>query len=225
MERHAETNRRSAVLVNDFDGTMTRHDFFKLAIERLLPSSVPDYWSEYRSGEITHFEALRRYFADIRTDEEDVLAVVRQMELDPQLPEAVASLRSAGWRIVIASAGCDWYIRHLLLAAGVDAEVHANPGQFVTGKGLLMEMPTHSPFCSPTLGVDKAGVVRSFLSQGATVAFAGDGFPDADAARLVPAALRFARGDLADVLRSERLAFHSFDSWSEVADVLLRQES
>ena len=32
-----------------------------------------------------------------------------------------------------------------------------------------------------------------------TVAFAGDGFPDEEAARLVPGHLRFARGDLASV--------------------------
>ena len=77
------------VLVSDFDGTMTRHDFFKLTIESLIPSDVPDYWSEYRAGTITHFEALRRYFAAIRVSEGEVLALVEQMELDPQLPAAV----------------------------------------------------------------------------------------------------------------------------------------
>lgn len=218
-----ETNPHSAVFVNDFDGTMTRHDFFKLVIERLLPPTVPDYWSEYRSGAITHFEALRKYFAEIRTSEEDVLAVVQKMELDPQLPEALASLRRAGWRIVIASAGCEWYIRRLLTSAGVEIEVHANPGHFEAGRGLLMEMPVDSPFWSPTLGVDKAGVVRSFMRDGFEVAFAGDGFPDADAARLVPAELRFARGDLARLLRSEGLPFHPFDTWSEIVDVVLQR--
>jgi 2-hydroxy-3-keto-5-methylthiopentenyl-1-phosphate phosphatase len=54
------------VLVSDFDGTMTRHDFYKLAIESLLSPDTPDYWAEYRAGTITHFEALRQYFAAIR---------------------------------------------------------------------------------------------------------------------------------------------------------------
>jgi 2-hydroxy-3-keto-5-methylthiopentenyl-1-phosphate phosphatase len=52
------------------------------------------------------------------------------------------------------------------------------------------------------------------------VAFAGDGFPDADAARLVSSELRFARGDLAHVLTKEGLAFHRFEHWSEIAQVL-----
>lgn len=211
----------TGVLVSDFDGTMTRHDFYKLAIESLVPPGTPDHWTEYRTGAITHFECLRRYFAAIRKTESEVLAVVDRMELDPQLPSAVKGLRAAGWEVVVTSAGCDWYIRRLLSAAGVGIEVHANPGRFEPGKGLLIEMPTGSPYLSHTLGVDKARVVRWHLDAGRTVAFAGDGFPDAEAARLVPGDLRFARGDLADVLGRERLEFRPFGTWSDIALALL----
>ena len=213
----------TSVLVSDFDGTMTRHDFYKLAIEKLVPRGTPDFWSEYRAGTITHFEALRRYFAAIRKSEAEVLAVVNGMELDPELPVAVASLRRADWSVVVTSAGCSWYIQRLLASAGVDIEVHANPGRFEAGKGLLMEMPTDSPYLSAALGIDKAEVVRRHLGQGRRVAFAGDGFPDAESARLVPGDLRFARGDLADVLKSEDLAFHEFETWSDIARVLLKR--
>ena len=60
------TTQPTSVLVSDFDGTMTRQDFFKLVISELLPPGTPDYWAMYRTGTITHFEALRRYFASIR---------------------------------------------------------------------------------------------------------------------------------------------------------------
>lgn len=212
-----------SVLVSDFDGTMTRHDFYRLVLELLLPPGTPDYWAEYRAGRITHFEALRQYFASIRATEAEVLKVVDGMELDPDLPAAVADLKRAGWKVVVTSAGCDWYIRRLLTAAGVDVEVHANPGRFVEGRGLLMEMPAGSPFLSPTLGVDKAGVVRGYLATGRPVAFAGDGYPDAEGARLVPDDLRFGRDALAEVLRAEGLPFHPFDSWSDVARTLLKR--
>ena len=98
-------NHPPGVLVSDFDGTMTRHDFYKLVIESLLPPDVPDYWSEYRAGLITHFEALRRYFASIRASEAEVLAVVERMELDPELSAAVTALRDARWSVVVTSAG------------------------------------------------------------------------------------------------------------------------
>jgi 2,3-diketo-5-methylthio-1-phosphopentane phosphatase len=211
------------VLVSDFDGTMTRNDFYKLAVEWLVPRGTPNFWSEYRAGTITHFEALRRYFETIRASETEVLAVVDRMELDPGLPAAVEELRQAGWGVIVTSAGCAWYINRLLAVAGVNIEVHSNPGRYEIGKGLLMEMPTGSPYLSQTLGVDKAGVVRRQLQEGRTVAFAGDGFADADAARLVADDLRFARADLASVLKEEKLPFHPFEKWSDIATTLLRR--
>lgn len=207
----------SRVLVTDFDGTLTRHDFYHLALESLIPPEAPNHWEAYRTGAITHFQALQGYFATIRAGEADVLAVVDRMELEPLLPQCVRNLRAAGWEVVVASAGCAWYIRRLLSAMGVELEVHANPGRFVAGQGLLMELPTESPFLSPTLGIDKAGIVRQFLAAGQTVAFAGDGYPDAEAAQLVPAELRFAKSDLAHVLRRQGLPFRPFDVWSDVA--------
>jgi len=221
-----ETSRQAErVLVSDFDGTMTRHDFYKLAIEKLIPDDTPDYWAQYRSGSITHFEALRLYFAAIRGTEDEVLAVVRQTELDPKLPSAIESLRRAGWRVVVTSAGCAWYIQWLLKSVGIELEIHSNPGHFDPERGLVMQMPTTSPFWSPTLGINKTAVVRDFLQQDKTVAFAGDGFPDADPARLIPADRRFARADLADVLRSENEPFQPFHSWSDIASTLLQREA
>jgi 2-hydroxy-3-keto-5-methylthiopentenyl-1-phosphate phosphatase len=216
------TTASGPVLVSDFDGTMTRHDFFKLAISQLLPAETPDHWADYRSGKITHFEALRRYFAAIRKSEDEVLEIVRQMELDPGLRVAVETLRQAGWSVIVTSAGCEWYIRRLLKDAVVDVVVYANPGRFEAGRGLIVEMPIGSPYLSQSLGVDKTAVVRQHLANGRKVAFAGDGFPDVDAARLVPGNLRFARADLADVLQQEGLEFYRFNTWSEIPQVLLQ---
>src|SRR5205814_1808148 len=114
----------------DFDGTVTRHDFYQLTLERLLPPGVPNYWQDYLAGRLTHFEVLRAYFSAIRAGEDEVLAVVDAMEPDPGLAAAVAGLRAAGWGVVVASAGCDWYIRRLLAACGASVEVYANPGRF-----------------------------------------------------------------------------------------------
>ena len=56
------------------------------------------------------------------------------------------------------------------------------------------------------------------------MAFAGDGFPDEEAALLVPGSLRFARGDLADVLAQKGEPFQPFDAWSQIARCLLLPE-
>lgn len=85
-----------------------------------------------------------------------------------------------------------------------------------------MEMPLGSPYLSESLGIDKTAVVRKLVAAGTNVAFAGDGFPDVEPARLVPGNLRFARADLADILQEEGLEFYRFNAWSEIPRVLLQ---
>jgi 2,3-diketo-5-methylthio-1-phosphopentane phosphatase len=208
------------LLVTDFDGTLTRNDFFHLVVDAFAPAGTADYWAAYRSGTLTHFQALQGIFANITASEEEVLAAVARAELEPRLAHWVQALAHAGWDVVVASAGCEWYIRHLLAEARVELPVYANPGHFVAGQGLRMEAPVTSPFYSPTTGINKAAIVRSGLDTGRTVAFAGDGFPDAEAARLVPAKLRFARADLAAALDREGLPYTPFERWAEVAGAL-----
>ena len=212
-----------AVLVSDFDGTMTAEDFYSLAAARLLPPDALAPWQEYLAGRMSHFEALRTIFSRIRAPEAAALAVVADMGLDPGLPAAVERLHAAGWEVVVASAGCDWYIRRLLDGAGVRLRVYANPGEYLPGGPLVMDAPPPSPFTCPETGVDKAAVVRDALGRVQTVAFAGDGFADLPAALLVPAGRRFARGDLAGALRERGEGFRDFAAWSDIAAMLPKQ--
>ena len=204
---------------------MTRHDFYDLVRQRWPIPPADDPWQQYVAGHLTHFEALAAIFARIRADEAAVLALADAMELDPGLPSALERLRRHGWEIVVASAGCAWYIDHLLRRAGVTLAVHANPGTYAPATGLRLALPEASPFLSRSTGIDKSAVVRDALGRAAEVAFAGDGRPDLAPALLVPGARRFARGWLADHLRAEQLPFHAFDRWSQIADQLLSQPS
>lgn len=212
-----------AVLVTDFDGTLTRRDFYQLVVERLLPAGTPDFWAEYRAGRITHFDALNRYFAEAPAGADALLALTRDMGLEPDLPGCLAGLRSRGWDVVVVSAGSSWYIGRLLADAGVALEFHANPGH-IDGRGrLVMRRPVASPFHSEQNGVDKAAVVREAGQGGRTVAFAGDGPPDLEPALLVPPGLRFARrgSQLAALLDDRQEPFRPFDRWAEVARALV----
>lgn len=214
-------NRSAAgsVLITDFDGTMTEREFYKLVRERLLPPGVPDYWVDYRAGRMTHFEALRRFFAAAEGGEPALLGVAQDMGLESDLAARVATLHAAGWEAVVVSAGCGWYIDRLLAGAGVTLEVHANPGRIEDGR-LIMDFPAESPYLSTETGIEKAAVVRSKLEGGRTVAFAGDGFPDLYAALLAPAHLRFARGDLAEALGQAGERFRPFARWADVVTAL-----
>jgi 2-hydroxy-3-keto-5-methylthiopentenyl-1-phosphate phosphatase len=209
------------ILISDFDGTMTRRDFFQLVVERLLPSGTHDYWGDYLAGRLTHFEALKAIFGSVTAGESALLGVFSSMDLEPDLKGEVEALRALGWRVVVASAGCEWYIRKLLDEAGVTLDVHASPGRIEGGR-LVMELPIGSPFLSRETGVDKVAIVRSAIETGRTVAFAGDGHPDLPPSLLVSGSLRFARGVLAEELTARGEEFRRFDHWGEVAETLRR---
>ena len=209
------------VLVTDFDGTITGRDFFWLVVEAFAPAHLEVHWRKYTAKQITHFEALAGIFDRLTASDAAMSDLLDRASPEPDLKTWLGRLDRAGWDVVVVSAGCSWYIERILARAGVSLPVHSNPGTFIPGGGLHMRLPTESPYFSPELGIDKAAVVREYQRAGRVVAFAGDGFPDADAARLVPAGLRFARADLAAKLAGEGLAFRPFERWGDVAANLL----
>lgn len=212
--------RREAVLVTDFDGTMTTFDFFERALAH-CPPDMPNFWGMYEAGQLSHFEALKEIYARIPGGEGLVLEIAHQAVIDPRVPDAVARLHAAGWDVVIVSAGCEWYIERLLAEVGVQLPLLSNPGSVSPQGGLHMTPPTDSPFFSRETGINKEAVLEWALRTHRTVAFAGDGRPDLPPSLRVPPAYRFARGWLADALREQRQPFHSFTRWSRIADTLL----
>ncbi|MBI4765993.1 MAG: HAD-IB family phosphatase [Deltaproteobacteria bacterium] len=211
--------KKEKILVTDFDGTMTGRDFFRLALEYLPPETAL-FWDQYKKGETTHFKALASIFLRLRCPESKANELLDKMELDGGVKSACERLEARGWRLVIASAGCLWYIEKILTPLNITAEIHANPGVFTESEGLVMELPVGSLYFSPTIGIDKSRLVQTALGQG-IVAFAGDGRPDLGPALLVHSSRRFAKGRLAEELTKRGESFHPFRSWSEMVDKLL----
>jgi 2,3-diketo-5-methylthio-1-phosphopentane phosphatase len=209
------------VFVTDFDGTLTRHDFYNLFLEQLYPPDAPDQWAAFSGGRITHFECLRNIYAYVPVGEERLRRFLDQIALPPALPTLLARLKAAGWEVVVASAGSHWYIDQLLAREGVSLPVHTNGGRIVDGR-LVMELPTDSPFFHPHAGIDKAAVVKSFLDKGCDVAFAGDGITDLPPALLVPANRRFATGYLSRRLEERGEPFQAFERWEEIVPMLVK---
>jgi 2-hydroxy-3-keto-5-methylthiopentenyl-1-phosphate phosphatase len=114
------------ILVTDFDGTITTGDFFEL-VRRRWPQ-VPDPWDQALAGAIPMREALRRIFAGARGTRDELLSLCEQSGVGLEFGDAFRQLQQAGWRIIVASAGCDFYIHHTLGRVGVQAEVVAHRG-------------------------------------------------------------------------------------------------
>jgi 2,3-diketo-5-methylthio-1-phosphopentane phosphatase len=211
----------TALLVTDFDGTMTETDFYQLALDRFTPSETRYIWDRYKQKELTTFETLQGIFSSIKAPPAELVAALDELRFDPDAAAAIQRLRAAGWEIVVVSAGCDWYIQRVLAKAGVQAVVHANPGEYAESGGLEMQVPAASPYLSSKTGIDKAAIVREALENYRDVAFAGNSAPDLEAARLVNDNRRFARSQLADLLDDEHRPYRRFQRWSEIAEMLL----
>jgi 2-hydroxy-3-keto-5-methylthiopentenyl-1-phosphate phosphatase len=186
-----------------------------------MAESAPEYFELNRAGQMSHFEAMAAYFAHAPDDEAALQEMIDLTEPDPCFIPAISALQAASWDLIIVSAGSHWYIERILRNLGVEAVVHSNPGHIRKGQGLVIERPSGTPFFSAEVGIDKAAVVRDALGRYEQVAFAGDGPPDLEPALLVPPRFRFARGYLADALRSRQEPFQEFHSWSEIARSLV----
>jgi len=185
-----------------------------------LPESATSFWEKYEKGGMSHFEALAAIFAELRCPEEVMNSLLARMELDKGIASSCRQLQAHGWGLVIASAGCAWYIERLLAPLGIPDEIHANPGTFSEQHGLIMKPPLGSPFFSLETGIDKTRLVQAALSRG-IVAFAGDGRPDIGPALLVHPSRRFAKGRLAEELEKRDEDFTGFQTWGEMVDKLL----
>jgi 2,3-diketo-5-methylthio-1-phosphopentane phosphatase len=213
------------ILVSDFDGTMTQHDFYSCAVQYLLGPDDLEPWHAYTRGEITHFEALRRIFERIRADMPQIERVLAAMEFDPAAEVAVQRLERQGWNVVVVSNGCGWYIEQLFRQHHLRLELHTNPGEYSPVHGLQMQLPTQSPFFTEQFGISKTAVVQNALQSCSAVAFAGDGRPDLEPALMVRPEMRFARGWLATELKSRGETFQHFSRWSEISDKLCKVET
>ncbi len=212
--------RGQRVLITDFDGTLTQFDFFDRAFHAVAPGTIPDYWGQYERGEIGHFEALAKIFAALPFSADELKHIARQSQLEPELAECLARLNGAGWRVVVVSAGCRWYIEGLLAERGIELPLLANPGRPAEGTGLIMERPSDSPYANHEVGVDKLAFTEAVAACAAITAYAGDGRPDVAPIQRMAAPYRFAKGYAAEALTRSGHAFTPFARWREVADRL-----
>src|SRR4051795_9430554 len=102
-----------SALVSDFDGTITRNDFYSLIAERYMPGGSPDYFEQYRRGKMLHIEAMQGVFQHAPDDAAALEMLMRDTEPDPALGSAFDRLHKAGWEVIIVSAGSSWYIEKI----------------------------------------------------------------------------------------------------------------
>ncbi|MEI7942015.1 MAG: HAD-IB family phosphatase [Candidatus Riflemargulisbacteria bacterium] len=211
------------MFVSDFDGTFTQYDFYDLVTKAFPEVLQYNDWTHYEEGKITHFEALRRIFSRLRSPEHTIIDIINKMTITSNLTNDINTLNTNGWNLVVASAGCDWYIKKLLGSNLDKLTLYANPGTYSSESGLSMTRADIGVFSSDNLGVNKLAIVEDAMKRYHQVAFAGDGRPDLEPVLIVPSDKRFAKGWLAQKLDSLNEAYVPFSDWSEIIPYLIKE--
>jgi len=89
---HLIRSHANSVLVSDFDGTMTRHDFYQLARARWWDEGDSDPGQEYLEGRMTPFRSSQRFFAVSGATKHHSLLVLMEWSLTLPCPTPSSGL-------------------------------------------------------------------------------------------------------------------------------------
>lgn len=205
------------VLISDFDGTISKRDFFDMVVKELLSKEDMKPWYDYVAGKITHVEALSKIFSRVRIPQRELDAFIEKIEIDKKFPETLKLCKQLGIPVYICSAGMDYYILKRIpqYIKKYGVVVISNKGEYSPKTGFkLTPLPEGNPFYSKNIGVAKEAVVENFKNQGYMTIFAGDGRPDIKAASIADTV--FAKDILLELCRKEGIRTLKFDDFGDI---------
>ncbi len=209
---------RPALIVLDFDGTISEQDVLDWMTTRYAPEHSQAAEAALAAGEISLNECIRREFAPIRGDHETLVAeAVEAVHVRRGFARFVREAEAAGHRVVVVSSGFHAVIGPVLEREGVGhLETIANDALF-SPQGTRVTF-VDAPLCELCGETCKRGVVEA-LDGDAPVVYVGDGYSDRCASRA--AAERFARHSLARWLDREGLDYTRYDDFDVIREALL----
>ncbi|WP_088035537.1 MtnX-like HAD-IB family phosphatase [Evansella clarkii] len=206
--------------VSDFDGTISKKDFYWIIIEKYFPEGH-ELFKRWKDGEMKDIEFLSTVFASIFKEEEEIKQEILTIPIDEHVPSFIRRVQENGGDFYILSAGTDYYINHVLEKYGITGvEVFSNKG-FFREKNIHLNIDESHNHFSERYGIDKAKVIQSIKEKYDVVYFAGDSEPDSHA---VPFAdLTFAKDALIGLLKEKEAAtFFPVSAFKDIEDYLTK---
>ncbi|MBC2581235.1 MtnX-like HAD-IB family phosphatase [Clostridium sp. DJ247] len=202
------------VFISDFDGTLTKKDFYKIITDDYLKEECAELYKEWRAKKIKDVDYLGYVFKNIKRNEQEIYEDILKISIDSYAKEFVNNIRLAGGDFIIVSAGTSYYIEKVFEKQEIkDVEIYSNKGVF-KDNGIHFVLDESSEFYSEIYGIDKYKVVKKLKEKYNKVFYAGDSEPDLKAALI--ADVVFAKGSLVELLEKENKEFIKFENFSEV---------
>jgi 2-hydroxy-3-keto-5-methylthiopentenyl-1-phosphate phosphatase len=204
--------------ISDFDGTLTKKDFYKIMSEAYLKEDYLPLFKAWKNGEMKDREYLSYVFNNVKRSEDEILEDILNIPFDPFAKDFIETVKAAGGDFIVVSAGTSYYIDKIFEKHSIKGvDVYSNKGIF-KDNGIYFDLDENSEFYSDRYGIDKLIVVEKLKNNYKKIFYAGDSEPDIKPALV--ADVVFAKGELVELLKKEKKEFIEFDNFSEVWDKL-----
>ncbi|WLR43389.1 MtnX-like HAD-IB family phosphatase [Bacillus carboniphilus] len=206
--------------VSDFDGTISKKDFYWVVIEKYFPEGK-ELFHEWKDGKLQDIDFLTTVFRSIGQEEEQIIEDILQIPIDEKVPAFVREVQKHGGDFYILSAGTDYYIHHILKKYNLEnVKVFSNEGYY-DAKNIHMKIDKNHEFYSPRYGIDKSKVISMLKKDYQQVFFAGDSEPDSHPAKV--ADVTFAKDALQTILQEQEVNYVPVSSFENIQDHLQKQ--
>ena len=206
--------------VSDFDGTISKKDFYWIIIEKYFPEGR-ELFKRWKSGEMQDIEFLSIIFSSIHKEEDEIIQEVQSIPIDEHVPTFIETVQKHGGDFYILSAGTDYYIHHVLNHYQIkDVEVYSNKGVF-HNKNIHLNIDENHNHYSVRYGIDKGKILQMLKEKYETVHYIGDSEPDSHAAPY--ADLNFAKDALVDILQEKSIPFVKVENFKDVENYLIKK--
>ena len=209
---------KKLLFISDFDGTISKQDFYKKIMKRYMPEKEKTLYVQFKAGQILDIDFLNDVFMTVDLTEEEFEKEILELEIDPEFFKVLELIKQIGGELIILSAGCGYYIKKILQHYSVsDIPVYSSDGVY-KDRGLHITPDPESPFYSPRYGIDKVKVVQHFRDQYDHVMYAGDSAPDYKASLL--ADIRFAKDELIPLMDQAGEKYIKMESFEDIVKFL-----
>ncbi len=206
----------------DFDGTVTQQD----TLVEILNKYGSPRWHEVQervvTGELSIREALQMEMSSVRATEKELKELLAdRIKVEPSFPPFLHSMRAQGIPIVLLTGGFDLCVEPVLVKAGLWPLPYLSNRLRRTNGTWQVEFPYPSLHCAEC-GHCKADPIRTWNAQGYTTIFVGNGVTDRCAAQA--ATLTFAKDELGQWCRKQKIPAVLFQTFSDIQKELIRRE-
>jgi len=206
--------------ISDFDGTLTKKDFYKIMSEAYLKEEYLPLFKSWKNGEMKDREYLSYVFNNVKRSEAEIDEDILSIPFDPSAKDFIKQVKGAGGDFIVVSAGTSYYINKIFEKHNIEGvDVYSNKGVF-KDNGIYFDLDENSEFYSDRYGIDKLIVVEKLKNNYKKIFYAGDSEPDLKPA--IVADVIFATGELVELLKKEKKEFIEFKNFSEIWDKLVK---